>query len=125
MRAVVIGPGRIGCGFAGHLLAQSGYDVTFLGRELRGHLPAIQGMRVVSDYRAYVQKKLFTFSAGHATTAYLGALKGYRYVHAAIRDLEIRARVLAAMDEGRSGLEAQYGAEIAGTYKDLHAIVSR
>jgi mannitol-1-phosphate 5-dehydrogenase len=95
------------------------------GPELRAPLPKIVGMRVVDDYSAWVQKKLFTFSAGHATTAYLGALKGYRYVHAAIRDLEIRARVLAAMDEGRRGLEAQHGPELAGTYKDLLAIVAR
>ena len=32
MRAVVIGPGRIGCGFAGHVLREAGYDVTFVGR---------------------------------------------------------------------------------------------
>jgi mannitol-1-phosphate 5-dehydrogenase len=100
-------------------------DFVVHGPALRAPLPAIVGMRVVDDYRAWVQKKLFTFSAGHATTAYLGALKGYRYVHAAIRDLEIRARVLAAMEEGRRGLEAQYGAEIAGTSRDLLAIVGR
>jgi mannitol-1-phosphate 5-dehydrogenase len=100
-------------------------DFVVHGPELRGRLPSIQGMRVVSDYRAYVQKKLFTFSAGHATTAYLGALKGYRYIHAAIRDLEIRARVLAAMEEGRRGLAAEYGSELAGTYRELLAIVAR
>src|SRR5690242_18517980 len=32
MKAVVIGPGRIGCGFAGHLLSQSGYELVFVGR---------------------------------------------------------------------------------------------
>jgi mannitol-1-phosphate 5-dehydrogenase len=95
------------------------------GPALREPLPAITGMRVVADYRAWVQKKLFTFSAGHASTAYLGALKGYRYVHAAIRDMEIRARVLAAMEEGRRGLEAFYGPELAGTPQDLLAIVER
>ncbi|MFL5274799.1 MAG: hypothetical protein ACJ79E_22300, partial [Anaeromyxobacteraceae bacterium] len=95
------------------------------GPSLRAPLPAIAGMRVVEDYRAWVQKKLFTFSAGHATTAYLGALKGYRYVHAAIRDPEIRGRVLAAMEEGRRGLEALHGAELAGTPDDLLAIVAR
>ncbi len=100
-------------------------DFVVHGPELRGPLPTIQGMWVVADYRAWVQKKLFTFSAGHATTAYLGALKGYRYVHAAIRDQEIRARVLAAMEEGRRGLEAEYGAELAGTHRNLLAIVER
>jgi ketopantoate reductase len=32
VNAVVIGPGRIGCGFVGQLLRASGWDVTFIGR---------------------------------------------------------------------------------------------
>jgi mannitol-1-phosphate 5-dehydrogenase len=92
---------------------------------LRAPLAIIPGLQLVEDYAAHVQKKLFMFSAGHATAAYLGALKGYRYVHAAIRDREIRARVLAAMDEGRRGLAAKYGPALAGSRKDLAAIVRR
>ncbi|HET9595279.1 MAG TPA: hypothetical protein VFP65_06850, partial [Anaeromyxobacteraceae bacterium] len=92
---------------------------------LRAPLAIIPGLQLVEDYGAHVQKKLFMFSAGHATAAYLGALKGYRYVHAAIRDREIRARVLAAMDEGRRGLAAKYGPVLAGSRKDLETIVRR
>jgi mannitol-1-phosphate 5-dehydrogenase len=33
MKAVVIGPGRIGCGLAGQLLHASGYEVVFVGRD--------------------------------------------------------------------------------------------
>jgi mannitol-1-phosphate 5-dehydrogenase len=32
MKAVIIGPGRIGCGLAGQLLQASGYEVVFVGR---------------------------------------------------------------------------------------------
>ncbi len=32
MKAVVIGPGRIGCGLVGQLLRESGWEVVFLGR---------------------------------------------------------------------------------------------
>ena len=32
MKAVVIGPGRIGAGFAGQALRESGYEVVFLAR---------------------------------------------------------------------------------------------
>jgi mannitol-1-phosphate 5-dehydrogenase len=95
------------------------------GPSLRGRLPVIPGLVAVDDYQAWVLRKLYTFSAGHATTAYLGALKGYRYVHAAIRDPEIRGRALEAMEEGRRGLEARYGAALAGDRKDLEAIVAR
>src|SRR5512132_4434586 len=32
-KAVVVGPGRIGCGFIGQLLAESGWQVVFVGRD--------------------------------------------------------------------------------------------
>ena len=48
MRAVILGPGRIGCGFAGHLLHESGYELTFLAREpvMVEHLNRVRGYRL-------------------------------------------------------------------------------
>jgi mannitol-1-phosphate 5-dehydrogenase len=95
------------------------------GPSLCTPLPRIQGMRVVDDFGAWVTKKLYTFSAGHAAAAYLGALKGYNYVHSAIRDPEIRTAALAAMEEGRRGLARRYGSELAGDRAELDEIVAR
>ncbi len=88
-------------------------------------LPRACGLRPVGDLGAWFARKLYTFSAGHATTAYLGYLKGYSYIHAAIRDREIRAAALAAMTEGRCGLLRRYGPEVAGDEGELEAIVHR
>jgi mannitol-1-phosphate 5-dehydrogenase len=95
------------------------------GPSLHAPLPEIVGLRAVDDYGAWVTKKLYTFSAGHAAAAYLGALKGYHYVHAAVRDPEIRKAVRAAMEEGRRGLERRYGPELAGDRSELDAILKR
>lgn len=95
------------------------------GPALRGPLPSIQGMTAVDDYYPWVLRKLYTFSAGHATAAYLGWLKGYHYIHTAIRDAEIRSAVLTAMAEGQSGLAARYGSQFAGCKADLEKIVER
>lgn len=92
---------------------------------LRQPLPSIEGMILSDDFDAWVCRKLYIFSAGHATCAYLGYLKGYHYIHAAILDPEIRAAVLAAMTEGQRGLSACYGAEIAGDESDLEELVAR
>ena len=46
------------------------------GPSLRAPLPPIEGLRAVDDFGAWVMKKLYTFGAGHAAAAYLGALKG-------------------------------------------------
>ena len=119
---------RLGC-FAGSK------PLIFLGDEpeefvvdrtaLRAPLPAIRGMVASSEYKAHMLRKLYTFSAGHATTAYLGALKGYHYIHTAIRDPEVRSAVIAAMREGQRGLAARVGAEVAGTEADLARIIER
>lgn len=95
------------------------------GLSLRPPLPKINGMTIAENYTAMVLRKLYTFSAGHATTAYLGALKGYHYIHSAIRDAEIRAAALAAMHEGQRGLAACYGPELAGDESELQQIVAR
>jgi mannitol-1-phosphate 5-dehydrogenase len=92
---------------------------------LRGSIPAIRGMKLVDNYQAWVLRKLYTFSAGHATAAYLGWLKGYHYIHTAIRDREIRQAVLTAMQEGQRGLAAKFGDEFGGSAAELKAIVKR
>lgn len=95
------------------------------GKGLRGTLPHIEGMLVTDNYNAWVQKKFCMFSAAHATTAYLGHMKGYRYIHSAIRDPQIRAAVLAVIKEGQQGLAARYGGEIAGDESDCQEILER
>lgn len=92
---------------------------------LRAPLPVIQGMKLVHKYQPWVLHKLYTFSAGHATAAYLGWLKGYHYIHTAIHDPEIRKAVFNAMAEGQRGLAAKYGHEFEGTWEELEAIVAR
>ena len=87
--------------------------------------PAIRSMVAVDPYEAWVKRKLYTYSAGHAAAAYLGSLKGYHYIHSAIRDREIRAAVLAAMAEGQRGLASRYGPEVAGDRQALLAILAR
>lgn len=88
-------------------------------------LPAIEGMIVTEQYEAWVERKLYTYSAGHATAAYLGYLKGYHYIHTAIRDPEIRTAVLSAMAEGQRGLAARHGPEISGDERTLADIIVR
>jgi mannitol-1-phosphate 5-dehydrogenase len=95
------------------------------GRTLREPLPAIDGMIVADNYQAWIERKLYTFSAGHAATAYLGYLKGYHYIHTAIRDAEIRDAVLQAMREGQRGLLARYGPAVAGDERDVLDILAR
>jgi mannitol-1-phosphate 5-dehydrogenase len=85
----------------------------------------IHGMHLTDDWDGWVCRKLYLFSAAHAMTAYLGHLKGYHFIHSAIRDPEIRAAVLAAMTEAQAGLARRFGRKVAGDRRDLHEIVGR
>jgi mannitol-1-phosphate 5-dehydrogenase len=88
-------------------------------------LPAIPGMALVDDYAAWMKSKLYIFGAGHATAAYLGYLKGYRFVHSAVRDPEIREVTLGAMSEGQHGVAARFGANLAGGPDRPPAVLAR
>jgi mannitol-1-phosphate 5-dehydrogenase len=88
-------------------------------------VPAIASMIVADNFAAWMRRKLYIFSAGHATCAYLGYLKGYRYIHSAIRDGEIRSAVVEAMAEAQRGIAAIYGEAFAGGPAHLQEIIER
>lgn len=64
-----------------------------------GELPAIEGMKLTDNLAAYVEQKIFTLNTAHAVTGYLGYLKGYQFIHEAVRDPEIRCIVLGVLWE--------------------------
>jgi mannitol-1-phosphate 5-dehydrogenase len=94
-------------------------------RALRGGLPEIAGVAAIDEFAAAVRHKLYTFSAGHAVGAYLGFLKGYRYIHTAVRDTEVRLAVMGAMDEGREGLRVRYASGVDGVESNPTEIIAR
>lgn len=85
----------------------------------------LPGVITTDRFLAWFRAKLHCYSAGHATAAYLGRLKGYRYLHAAVTDPEIAAAVLGAMEEGRAGIAHRDGPQVAGSREDLLTILRR
>lgn len=83
------------------------------GTALVGPLPEVPGLHATGNYPAWVRRKLYTFNAAHAAAAYLGRLKGYTYLHAAVRDPQIRPVVRQVADLGRDGIRARYGPDVA------------
>lgn len=77
--------------------------------QFKGQIPAIGGMEKTNNLMAFVERKLFTLNTGHATTSYLGKLKGYRFVKESIEDKGIKADVKATMQESGAVLIKRYG----------------
>ncbi|MCF6209688.1 MAG: hypothetical protein L3K24_03220 [Gammaproteobacteria bacterium] len=92
---------------------------------LRVPMPTIAGMTLVQDHTAAARRKFFTYSAAHAAVAYLGHLKGYYSIHAALQDLEIRGIVKKVLKEGQRGLDFCYGAGFSGGKAERQRICKR
>jgi mannitol-1-phosphate 5-dehydrogenase len=71
---------------------------------LDGPLPRLPGVSATKHYRARLEEKLYVFNAGHALCAYLGALRGHRFVHQAVADPMLRPLVAGCLLESRNAL---------------------
>lgn len=79
-----------------------------------GPIPEVAHMEPRQNFGAYVERKLFVHNAGHATTAYLGYLRGHEYIWQAIADEVVRREADAAMAETCAALASKHGLDRAG-----------
>lgn len=90
------------------VVADAYHQLPYDGPARRGKPLAIEGMYPVNNFRAEVERKLFTHNLGHAALAYLGFLKGMAYVHESFDDPETSAMFEGALDETARALVAKY-----------------
>lgn len=57
----------------------------------KGDIPKIKGMKLCRPFSGYVHRKLYVHNLTHAVCAYLGSLKGYKFIWEAVEDNEIYA----------------------------------
>jgi mannitol-1-phosphate 5-dehydrogenase len=91
------------------------------GARLTSPLLGLPGVSATKHYRARLEEKLYVFGAGHALCAYLGALRGHRFVHEAVADPVLRPLVAGCLLESRSALLARWpmlGGDIRGSVAD-------
>lgn len=93
--------------------------------QFKGDIPAIQGMEKTDNLMAFVERKLFTLNTGHATTSYLGKLKGYQFVKESIEDEAIKADVKATMQESGAVLIQRYSFDPAAHAAYIEKILKR
>lgn len=90
-----------------------------------GPPPAISNMEPVSPFELYIHRKLYIHNMGHAATAYLGALKGYRFIWEAIGDGTIEFSVRAAMGESARAIAAEHGVGLAPLIEYVEDLIGR
>ena len=91
----------------------------------RGEIPQIEGMNLVENLEAYIERKLFTLNTGHASTAYLGSLKGYGTIDKSINDAEIEEQVRKIMQESGEALIVKFGFNKEEHFAYIEKIIKR
>jgi fructuronate reductase len=88
--------------------------------DFAGPRPDWPDVQIVADVAPFEMRKLRMLNGAHSMLAYLGQLKGYRFVHEAIADPSVRADVASLMEDAmvtldfsRADLEAYRDALIA------------
>jgi mannitol-1-phosphate 5-dehydrogenase len=91
----------------------------------KGAVPDIPGMVPFEPFDFFIKRKLFIHNMGHATTAYLGGLKGVDYIFEAIDDPEIRTLAQNAMLESALALSRRYKVDLAGIQLHITDLLGR
>lgn len=76
---------------------------------IKGEQPEIEEALFVENLQAYIERKLFTVNTGHAATAYLGNLAGYKTIAEAIAQNDVKQDVLGTLGETGKVLTTKYG----------------
>jgi mannitol-1-phosphate 5-dehydrogenase len=79
----------------------------------------------VGDLQPYIERKLYTVNTGHATAAYLGYKKGYKWVAEAMKDEEILKTTKNVLNETGYILTKTYQLDEREHQKYMNKILSR
>ncbi len=96
------------------ILATEVFSQWVIEDRFAGARPSLEklGVQFVADVRPFEEMKLRLLNASHSLIAYAGLLKGFSFVHEAIRDNEIRERVSRLYAEVMPLLKAPEGFDL-------------
>jgi fructuronate reductase len=86
---------RFGLKTHSHLIATEEFSQWVIEDKFKRERPPWEkvGVQFVNDVRPYEEMKLRLLNASHSFLAYLGLLKGYQFVHEAVGDESLQAKV--------------------------------
>jgi mannitol-1-phosphate 5-dehydrogenase len=90
------------------VISDAHHELPFDAGAAKTKMPEISGLRPAGNFKAEMERKLFTHNLGHASLAYLGKLKGYTYVHEGFQDPSLSAVFDGALEETAGALVRKY-----------------
>jgi mannitol-1-phosphate 5-dehydrogenase len=94
------------------VIADAHRDIAYDGTASRAGELRIEGFHPVGNFKAEVERKIFTHNLAHAALAYLGYLRGHMYVHETFEDEFVRSVFDGALDETTEALLRRYPADL-------------
>lgn len=91
----------------------------------KGDLPEIEGLHPFTPFEFYIRRKLFIHNMGHATSAYLGAVKGVEYIWQSVEDPAVKLIAERAMRESALALSKKYDFPITSLLEHIDDLVLR
>lgn len=76
---------------------------------IKGEIAPIEGMQLVDNLDAAINRKLFTLNTAHCATAYFGAMRGYEFIHEAVADGWIEETVRQVIGQSSAALVVEFG----------------
>lgn len=105
--------------------AEEFYEWNVEESALVGKLLPVSGMNLTDNLEMCIEKKLFTLNTGHCTTAFLGMIKGYTYIHEAIEDTDIQEIAKSVMQQSGAALVRKFGISPEHHAEYIDTILSR
>lgn len=68
---------------------QNFWELPVDASRLAGSLPDIIGLKLISEFTGFLERKFYTYNAANGTTSYVGALLGYEHIADAAHDERI------------------------------------
>ncbi|MCF0167149.1 MAG: mannitol-1-phosphate 5-dehydrogenase [Bacteroidales bacterium] len=90
-----------------------------------GDFTPFKGMVLTDNLRAYVDRKLFTLTTGHAAAAYIGSLKGYTTILECLDDEEVMGLLRGSMQQAGEGLVTKYGMDHDEHFRYIETTINR
>lgn len=98
------------------------YDAT----GLKGAEPEIPDLIPIREgFDAYGDRKLYIHNMGHCMLAYLGQLRGHKFMWEAVGDLELRGLVSRAMSDAASALAITTKLEMGDLLRNVDDLLNR
>lgn len=79
---------------------------------LKGSLPDIRGLHLISEFGGFLERKFYTYNAANGSVSYLGALLGYEILAEAAHDERILEILEGVYDETARALCVRYGMDL-------------